>query len=224
MHSCPSARQAGSGRPDRPTGRNPVPRSRRSRDCRRCGPARPASSTRPGTPPVPRVRPTAEDRLQCFSCAEFSHTNVAKCAVLRQPRLPIRGRPLRMRFTRMRYRFGAFELDDGQYELRRGSDVVHVEPRVLEVLLFLIRNRDRVVTRKETVSTASGRHASSASRRSAAASCRCERQSRRRPMNRSRRFTAADTVSWRRSKKTSSLPAFRCGTRSPPTSIPRPRS
>lgn len=51
--------------------------------------------------------------------------------------------------TRMRYRFGAFELDAGRYELRHGSDRVHVEPRVLDLLFFLVRNRERVVSREE---------------------------------------------------------------------------
>lgn len=49
----------------------------------------------------------------------------------------------------MRYRFGAFELDADQYELRQEGQLVHVEPRVLDVLFFLVRNRDRVVTREE---------------------------------------------------------------------------
>jgi DNA-binding winged helix-turn-helix (wHTH) protein/Tfp pilus assembly protein PilF len=49
----------------------------------------------------------------------------------------------------MRYRFGAFELDEGQYVLRRDGQHVHVEPRVLDVLFFLVRNRDRVVSREE---------------------------------------------------------------------------
>ncbi len=49
----------------------------------------------------------------------------------------------------MRYRFGGFELDADQYELRREGHLVHVEPRVLDVLFFLVRNRDRVVSREE---------------------------------------------------------------------------
>jgi DNA-binding winged helix-turn-helix (wHTH) protein/Tfp pilus assembly protein PilF len=49
----------------------------------------------------------------------------------------------------MRYRFGAFELDADRYELRREGHLVHVEPRVLDVLFFLVRNRDRVVSREE---------------------------------------------------------------------------
>jgi DNA-binding winged helix-turn-helix (wHTH) protein/tetratricopeptide (TPR) repeat protein len=53
----------------------------------------------------------------------------------------------------MRYRFGTFELDGDQYELRQGARVVRVEPRVLDVLFFLVRNRDRVVSREELLDT-----------------------------------------------------------------------
>ncbi|MEO8037076.1 MAG: winged helix-turn-helix domain-containing protein, partial [Acidobacteriota bacterium] len=51
--------------------------------------------------------------------------------------------------TTILYRFGAFELDVDQYELRRGGETVHVEPRVLDLLIFLVKNRDRVVTKEE---------------------------------------------------------------------------
>lgn len=49
----------------------------------------------------------------------------------------------------MQYRFGNFELDARTYELRRHGAPLRVEPRVLDLLLFLIRNRDRVVSREE---------------------------------------------------------------------------
>lgn len=49
----------------------------------------------------------------------------------------------------MQYRFGAFELDARKYELRRDGMPLRVEPRVLDLLLFLIRHRDRVVSREE---------------------------------------------------------------------------
>jgi TolB-like protein len=47
------------------------------------------------------------------------------------------------------FRFGEFELDLDRYELRRGGDVVKAEPRVLEVLHYLIERRDRVVPKEE---------------------------------------------------------------------------
>jgi DNA-binding winged helix-turn-helix (wHTH) protein/tetratricopeptide (TPR) repeat protein len=49
----------------------------------------------------------------------------------------------------MRYRFGDCELDDRRYELRRDGVLCHLEPQVFEVLVYLVRNRDRVVTRSE---------------------------------------------------------------------------
>jgi adenylate cyclase len=51
------------------------------------------------------------------------------------------------------YRFGDFELDLDRYELRRGGEVVKTEPRVLEVLNFLIEHRVRVVPKEELLDT-----------------------------------------------------------------------
>jgi DNA-binding winged helix-turn-helix (wHTH) protein/tetratricopeptide (TPR) repeat protein len=44
-----------------------------------------------------------------------------------------------------------FELDREKFELRRGGQVLRVEPRVLEVLLYLAENRGRVVTKQELI-------------------------------------------------------------------------
>jgi DNA-binding winged helix-turn-helix (wHTH) protein/tetratricopeptide (TPR) repeat protein len=49
----------------------------------------------------------------------------------------------------MIYRFGDCELDDQRYELRRGGVPRHLEPQVFEVLAYLVRHRDRVVTKTE---------------------------------------------------------------------------
>jgi adenylate cyclase len=51
------------------------------------------------------------------------------------------------------FRFGDFELDLDRYELRRGGEVVKTEPRVLEVLNFLIEHRVRVVPKEELLDT-----------------------------------------------------------------------
>ncbi len=49
----------------------------------------------------------------------------------------------------MTYRFGDFQLDELRRELRlRGREVV-LQPRGFELLLFLVKNRDRVVTKEE---------------------------------------------------------------------------
>ena len=47
------------------------------------------------------------------------------------------------------YRFGAFEIDSNRRELRRGPQVVDVQPKVLDVIVHLIEARDRVVSRDE---------------------------------------------------------------------------
>ncbi len=43
----------------------------------------------------------------------------------------------------MAYLFGHCELDPGRYELRRDGRVIAVEPRVFDLLLYLVEHRDR---------------------------------------------------------------------------------
>ncbi|MCB1007334.1 MAG: winged helix-turn-helix domain-containing protein [Acidobacteria bacterium] len=45
--------------------------------------------------------------------------------------------------------FGDFELSAESYELRRAGESVRVEPRVFEVLAYLVAHRDRVVSKEE---------------------------------------------------------------------------
>jgi DNA-binding winged helix-turn-helix (wHTH) protein len=45
----------------------------------------------------------------------------------------------------MRFRFADFVLDEEQFELRRGADVVPLEPQVLKVIAYLAHHSDRVV-------------------------------------------------------------------------------
>jgi DNA-binding winged helix-turn-helix (wHTH) protein/pimeloyl-ACP methyl ester carboxylesterase len=51
----------------------------------------------------------------------------------------------------LRYLFGECSLDPTRRELRRGHEVVHVEPQVFDLLLLLIRNRDRVVSSDDLI-------------------------------------------------------------------------
>ncbi|HEY2009398.1 MAG TPA: winged helix-turn-helix domain-containing tetratricopeptide repeat protein [Rhizomicrobium sp.] len=51
--------------------------------------------------------------------------------------------------NRVIYRFGQFTLDAGRRELRKGADLVAVEPQVFDLLRVLIAGRDRVVSRDE---------------------------------------------------------------------------
>lgn len=54
------------------------------------------------------------------------------------------------------FRFGEYELDLDRYELRRGGDVIKTEPRVLELLHYLIEQRERVVPKEELLDTVWG--------------------------------------------------------------------
>ena len=48
-------------------------------------------------------------------------------------------------------RFGDFTFDSGRRELRRGNELVAIEPQVFDVLQFLIANRDRVVSNDDLI-------------------------------------------------------------------------
>ncbi len=49
----------------------------------------------------------------------------------------------------MIYRIGDFELDPDLFQLRRGTRLVKLEPKVFDVLRYLVERRDRVVTKDE---------------------------------------------------------------------------
>lgn len=49
----------------------------------------------------------------------------------------------------MIHRFHDFELDEARHELRREGESVPLQPRVLALLLYLVRNRDRAVPKHE---------------------------------------------------------------------------
>jgi DNA-binding winged helix-turn-helix (wHTH) protein len=51
----------------------------------------------------------------------------------------------------MRYAFHDYELDDERLELRRDGVTVTTQPKVIDLLLHMIRHRDRVVLRSELV-------------------------------------------------------------------------
>ena len=54
------------------------------------------------------------------------------------------------------YEFDDCLVDPGRFELRRGGAVEHVEPQVFDVLVHLIRHRERVVTKTELLDTVWG--------------------------------------------------------------------
>jgi TolB-like protein len=49
------------------------------------------------------------------------------------------------------YRFEGHVLDIERQELRRGADLVAVEPQVFDLLVYLIRNRERVVSKDDLI-------------------------------------------------------------------------
>ena len=49
----------------------------------------------------------------------------------------------------MIFSFGDHELDENRFELRRHGSVVELQPKALELLLHLVRNRARVVSKRE---------------------------------------------------------------------------
>jgi TolB-like protein len=49
------------------------------------------------------------------------------------------------------FAFEDFVLDEGRRELRRGGDLVAVEPKVFDVLVHLVGNRERVVTKDDLI-------------------------------------------------------------------------
>jgi predicted ATPase/DNA-binding winged helix-turn-helix (wHTH) protein len=58
----------------------------------------------------------------------------------------------------VRATFGSFELDTDAVELRHLGETVAVEPRVFDVLSYLVRHRDRVVPKEELLDEVWGHH------------------------------------------------------------------
>lgn len=56
----------------------------------------------------------------------------------------------------MPFRFGEFSLDADRRELRQGAALVPVEPQVFDLLLFLVQNRDRVVSKDDLLESVWG--------------------------------------------------------------------
>ena len=53
----------------------------------------------------------------------------------------------------MRFLFDGYLLDTDRRELRRGSALLPVEPQVFDLLVFLVRNRDRVVSKDDLLAS-----------------------------------------------------------------------
>lgn len=53
----------------------------------------------------------------------------------------------------MQYSFGNYCLDTERRELRRGADLVDIEPQVFDIIKFLIENRERVVSKDDLIAS-----------------------------------------------------------------------
>src|SRR5262245_57915153 len=56
-----------------------------------------------------------------------------------------------MRGAALNFRFADFEINVARQELRRAGVIVHIEPQVFDLLVHLIRNRDRIVSKDELI-------------------------------------------------------------------------
>ena len=52
--------------------------------------------------------------------------------------------------------FSGHILDPDRRELRRGQEAIAVEPQVFDLLLYLVRNRDRVVSKDDLIAAVWG--------------------------------------------------------------------
>src|SRR5580704_12409913 len=52
---------------------------------------------------------------------------------------------------RLRYRFDNYTLDIGRGELRRGTVAIQTAPQVFDLLEYLIRNRERLVSKDDLI-------------------------------------------------------------------------
>lgn len=53
----------------------------------------------------------------------------------------------------MQFSFNDFTIDADRHELRRGTERVALEPQVFDLLLYLVRNRDRMVSKDDLISS-----------------------------------------------------------------------
>jgi DNA-binding winged helix-turn-helix (wHTH) protein len=51
----------------------------------------------------------------------------------------------------LRFVFDGYVLDTNTRELRRGCERIAVEPQVIDLLIYLVENRDRVVTKDDMI-------------------------------------------------------------------------
>ena len=55
--------------------------------------------------------------------------------------------------TKVRFLFADYTLDTDRRELRRSTDAIAVEPQVFDLLVYLVENRDRVVSKDDLIAS-----------------------------------------------------------------------
>ena len=53
--------------------------------------------------------------------------------------------------AKVRYIFDQFAVDTDRFELSENGEAIHAEPQVIELLIFFIRNRGRLITRDDLI-------------------------------------------------------------------------
>ena len=56
----------------------------------------------------------------------------------------------------MLYRFEKYELDTDRRELRQGGEMVPLAPQVFDLLVYLIRHRERVISKDDLMAAVWG--------------------------------------------------------------------
>jgi hypothetical protein len=51
----------------------------------------------------------------------------------------------------LKFRFSDFDIDVARHELRQGEELVQIEPQVFSLLVHLVQNRHRVVSKNEII-------------------------------------------------------------------------
>jgi TolB-like protein len=51
----------------------------------------------------------------------------------------------------LNFRFACFEIDVARQEFRRAGAVVHIEPQVFDLIVYLVQHRDRIVSKDELI-------------------------------------------------------------------------
>src|SRR4051812_43581415 len=93
-------------------------------------------------PARPRFRKTLAFSWEFRFCGDWGLAVVAPEAFNAARMGSLRGRSLL-------FFFEDFALDGQRRELRRGADLVGIEPKVFDLLAYVIRNRDRVVSKDD---------------------------------------------------------------------------